>query len=168
MGAFCRNSDRTSAPGNQRRRLTLPPTLGGFWVPHFTAEFARCWPRLSTIFPNIALVVLAYVIYRKGRSSRLKRAPSLDALVWWITNRGPHFIQFQKESLGSPHKSQPILSRFSVRSHISLAIILSKRARPDRGRGPIRRRYRVNQDEQTQERLAHHFTLRSHLHRRSI
>jgi DNA-binding transcriptional LysR family regulator len=81
MGAFCRHSDRTSAPGNQRRRLTLPPTLGGFWVPHFTAEFARCWPRLSTIFPKIALVVLAYVIYRKGRSSRLKRAPSLDVLV---------------------------------------------------------------------------------------
>jgi hypothetical protein len=81
MGAFCRHSDRTSAPGNQRRRLTLPPTLGGFWVPYFMAEFARCWLRLSTIFPKIALVVLAYVIYRKGRGSWLTRAPSLDVLV---------------------------------------------------------------------------------------
>ena len=116
IGAFCRNSDRTSAPGNQRRRLTLPRTLGGFWVPHFTAEFARCWPRLSTIFP----------------------------------------------------KSQPVLSRFSVRSHTSLLIILTIRARPDRGRGPYRRRYRVNRDGQSQERLAHYFTLRHHPHRRSI
>src|ERR671921_2575928 len=33
-------------------------------------------------------------------------------------------------SLGSPHKSQPILSLFSVRSHTSLPIILTIRARP--------------------------------------
>src|ERR671910_1779241 len=36
------------------------------------------------------------------------------------------------ETLGCFHKSQPILSRFSVRSHTSLLIILVIRARPDR------------------------------------
>jgi hypothetical protein len=34
--------------------------------------------------------------------------------------------------LGSTHNSQPILSRFSVRSHKALLVILVKRARPDR------------------------------------
>ena len=78
MGALCRHSDRKSAPGNQRRRLTLPPTLGGFWVAHFTAGSPRCWPRLSTIFPKIALMVLAYVIYRKGRRSLSEEPTNLS------------------------------------------------------------------------------------------
>jgi hypothetical protein len=33
--------------------------------------------------------------------------------------------------LGSPYKSQPILSRFSAHSHTSLLVILVIRARPD-------------------------------------
>jgi hypothetical protein len=61
------------------------------------------------------------------------------------------------------------LSRFSARSHISLLVILViYKSSTEYGRGPCRRRYRVNQDEQTWERLAHHFTLRSHLQRGSI
>jgi hypothetical protein len=39
------------------------------------------------------------------------------------------------------------LSRFSARSHTSLSTILVIRTRPDRGRGPYRCRYRVNQGE---------------------
>src|SRR5919112_3780048 len=60
------------------------------------------------------------------------------------------------------------LSRFSARSHTSLLVILVIRAQPDTEGGPCRHRYRVNQDAQTRERLAHHFTLRSHLQRGSL
>src|SRR5215208_7638326 len=65
------------------------------------------------------------------------------------------------------------LSRFSARSHTSLLLILVIRAqlyglnRIRRG-AQCSRRYRVNQDEQTWERLAHHFTLRSHLQRGGV
>src|SRR5918993_407091 len=38
MSVFYR-PERTSASGNQRRRLILPPSLVGLWVAHFVARF---------------------------------------------------------------------------------------------------------------------------------
>ena len=60
--------------------------------------------------------------------------------------------------------SKPIHSPFS---YIAVSY-LSYKSSTGYGRKPCRRRCRVNQDEQIWERLAHHFTLRSHLQRGSI
>src|SRR5215204_6317663 len=60
--------------------------------------------------------------------------------------------------------SKPIHSPFS---YIAVSY-LSYKSSTGYGRKQCRRRYRVNQDEQTWERLAHHFTLRSHLHRGEV
>jgi hypothetical protein len=64
--------------------------------------------------------------------------------------------------LGSTHESQPILSPLS---YIAVSC-LGYKSSTGLGRSPYRGRYRVNQGEQTRKRLAHHFTLRSRLHRR--
>jgi Transposase IS116/IS110/IS902 family len=93
------------------------------------------------------------------------RQPGFE--VWMFGLRS--VIRYTSLVLGVVFSEVPTnLSRFSARSHTSLLVILVIRPRPDRGRGPNRRRYRVNQGEQTQERLAHHFTLRSHLQRGRI
>jgi hypothetical protein len=92
--------------------------------------------------------------------------PSADRCAIWRTywSSSLHITRLGRRILGCPHKSQRILSPFS---YIAVSYPGYK-TRPDRGRGPCRRRYRVNQDEQTQVRLAHHFTLRSNLQRGSI
>jgi hypothetical protein len=66
--------------------------------------------------------------------------PAFDPEPWDATERGgrKHVCQPIISS-----ESQPILSRFSVRSHTALLDILVNRARPDR-KGTKQGRYRVN------------------------
>ena len=47
----------------------------------------------------------------------------------------PFSDSLSRRILGSTHKSQPVLSRFSVRSHTSLLVILVIRTRPDTAEG---------------------------------